>query len=87
MKAVMDWELYEELLSHIENEELRQQCFMQVSKFQAQACRTVVDAVQKDIDYWKQELDYIKDKESSLAYHVRAYIHEDRCIQECFKED
>lgn len=87
MKAVMDWELYEELISHIEDEELRQLCLMKVSKFQAQACRTVVDAVQKDVDYWTQELSYIEDKESNLAYHVRAYIYEDRCIQECFKED
>ena len=41
MKALMDWNLYEEMMTHIEDKELRQKCFKEVKTLYRQDCSWV----------------------------------------------
>lgn len=71
MKALMDWELYEEMLTHIEDKELRQKCFKEVAKLFRQDCDWISgemrDASERYNEthgkYLKILSDYFKDEE------------------------
>lgn len=77
-------ELYELMMEHIEDKDVREQVFEERMLIHREDKDAICSALETDINYWENCLRQHPNEKENIVRHIRSYISRDKKLMDIF---